>query len=120
MEHAQATKLAIAMPTTGGINKARTTVSLFGLAAELGARGLSPRLLQIDGWDVVCARDLLAANFLKSDATHLLFCDSDMEFSADAALRLLEDTAALRRRRLRAQIFGSRAHAEPGRRRQKL
>lgn len=39
---------------------------------------------------VTAARDLLAGKFLTSDASHMLFIDADMSWTADAVMKLLK------------------------------
>ena len=63
--------------------------SLARMMAQLHARGVSTDYRTIDGPNLVLQRDMLADAFLASDATHLLFIDSDMAFAPDLAERLL-------------------------------
>lgn len=47
----------------------------------------------INGTSLARQRDALVAGFVKSDCTHLLFVDSDIEWHASCAIRLVESGA---------------------------
>lgn len=82
-------RIFIGMPTTGGVNSQHTTISLFETAACLGKAGIESIIRCSNNTAVPEARDLLAKQFLDSDATHLLFVDSDMAFPPDLCGKLL-------------------------------
>lgn len=86
----KAASVFVATPTVAGVVKRRTTVSLYDMAMHLAARGIGSKLITTDSSNVCEARDLLAAQFLQSSASHLLFVDSDMEFDAADAAALLD------------------------------
>jgi hypothetical protein len=83
-------RILVAVPTTGGVAKARTTVSLFRLATALTANGCVPSIINFDGSDVITVRNMYANLVLGSDRWDaLLFVDSDMEFDPRLVLRMI-------------------------------
>ena len=89
MSSGAAATLFIATPTADGIMLSDYVASLARMMAHLHGRGVGTDYCTIDGPNLVLQRDMLADAFLKSDATHLLFIDSDMAFAPDLAERLL-------------------------------
>lgn len=86
----ETTGLMAAVPCYGGM---LTTATLRGLLetqrAMIGC-GLAFSVATMTNESLVTrARNALVARFLASDASHLMFIDSDIGFSADAVLRLL-------------------------------
>jgi hypothetical protein len=79
--------LFIASPVYGAVT-VEFMQSLMRLQAEPPCN-LSVRILAGDSL-VSRARNTITAEFLKSDCTHLLFIDSDLVFSADQIMRLVE------------------------------
>lgn len=60
------------------------------LSAISAKHGLNISLNLLRGCSsIIVARNLLAAHFLRSQASHFLFIDSDITFSADDAIRML-------------------------------
>jgi hypothetical protein len=86
---ASSSKIFIATPTAGGRMLADYVASLARMIAQLHERGIGTDYRTVKGPNLVLQRDMLADAFLKSDATHLLFIDSDMAFAPDLAERLL-------------------------------
>ena len=84
-----AAKLLIATPTADGLMLSDYVASLARALTQLHGRGVSTDYRTIDGPNLALQRDMLADAFLKSDATHLLFIDSDMAFAPGLAERLL-------------------------------
>ena len=82
-------KVFIGLPTADGIVLAGTTASLARMTARLSGRGIATEFATVDGLDIVGQHNRLVEAFLRSDCTHLLFVDSDMEFGADLCERLL-------------------------------
>lgn len=82
-------KLFIATPTSDGIALAPYVASIAAAVARLVGRGIGVEYRTNDGTDLILQRNLLAAEFLASDCTHLLFIDSDMTFAPDLAETLL-------------------------------
>lgn len=80
------THVAVCVPSTGFWHS-RTAVCLAGCCLE--RKGLTISLHALDVASVAMARNLLVQEALKSDATHILFIDSDMGFPMDAIKRLL-------------------------------
>ena len=71
----------IALPTHDGTVHAPFCLSLIALSAGLTANGVGHELVVIRGESLISrARNNLAADFLKSDCTHLLFLDTDLRF----------------------------------------
>jgi hypothetical protein len=85
----------IGMPNAHGIVHAETCASIFNLANDLAGRGISSLFRWTEGADVAQQRDEIAAMFLETDCTHLLFVDSDMSFEADLCARLLSEDRPL-------------------------
>lgn len=112
-------KLLIAVPTMGGIMKARTTSSLMRLARALSAQGIAFDYWNIDASDIVTARNRYANEVHKSDRFDaLLFIDSDMEFRPRVVARMIANgagvtAAAYKRRELDLPAF-AKAVAEHG------
>ena len=82
-------KVFIATPTANGIMLSDYVGSLARMIAHLHGRGIGTDYRTIDGPNLVMQRDMLADAFLKSDATHLLFIDSDMAFEPALCEKLL-------------------------------
>jgi hypothetical protein len=80
----------VATPCYGGMTTAIYTRSMLALAAACAGRGV--RLsAHIDAAEAMIskARAELAAVFMESDATHLMFIDADIGFEPDQFFRLL-------------------------------
>lgn len=82
-------RLAIATPSYGGTVTTQYLVSLFETQADLNARRIHHRLLMIATASVEKARNMLVANFMATDCTHLLFIDVDQGWKPVNVLRLL-------------------------------
>jgi len=83
------TKVFIATPTTGSV-MVEYTHSLVSAVQHLHRHGVDTSYASFDGSTAIAdKRDWLAHRFLKSDATHLLFVDSDMAFDEALAFTLL-------------------------------
>jgi hypothetical protein len=87
-----AARLLVATPLYGGAEAdyLRSVVSLTG-AAERAGVGCSFAWLSNNAV-IERARNALAAAFLQSDATHLVFVDGDIGFDADALIDLVRRT----------------------------
>ena len=82
-------RLFIATPTANGVAMTGFVEALAGMLVRLAARGIPVTFRTLDGDNLILQRNLLVHAFLGSDATHLLFVDSDLTFPADLADRLL-------------------------------
>jgi hypothetical protein len=90
------TSILVAVPTTGGVMKAKTAETLFGIARVLTANGIRADLVNIDGSDVVTVRNAYANRVLRSQRWDgLLFIDSDMAFDPALVLRMVKFNAAV-------------------------
>lgn len=84
------TKLYIATPCFGCMMSNVFMLSLLELQSECAKRGIECYVDFIGNESLVQrARNLLAARFLKSHSTHLLFIDADIGFRTDTVFRLL-------------------------------
>lgn len=81
--------LLIGTSTVNGIVAASHADSLVALVQRLAIRGIPTRYRSIDGPKLAMQRDLLADEFLRSKATHLLLLGGDLVFEATLAERLL-------------------------------
>jgi len=89
-EQARAQKILIAVPTTGGLMKAKTAESLVNLVRVLTRAGIEADLRNIDNSDVVTVRNMYANMVLESDRwDSLLFIDSDMQFAPRVVNKLI-------------------------------
>jgi hypothetical protein len=89
-EQKKASKILIAVPTTGGTIKAKTAESLIKLMKVLIRSGIDADIYNIDNSDIVTARNRYANLVLESDHwDSLLFIDSDMQFKPKAILRMI-------------------------------
>lgn len=83
--------LYVAAPCFGCMMSSEFLVSLLGLQAACQERGIQCAVDLIGNESLVQrARNILAARFLKSRFSHLLFIDADIGFDAKTALRLLD------------------------------
>lgn len=83
-------KLMIATPCYGGQNHVRYTQSLIGLLNTATHNQIHVEWFFLENESLVTrARNYCVEKFLQSDCTHLLFVDSDIQFSAFDALTLL-------------------------------
>jgi hypothetical protein len=83
-------KLFIATPTGRSAIFIQTCASISALTKHLACSGIDSVFVWNDGAHIDAQRDHLAAQFLNSDATHLLFVDSDVSFPAQLAMSLIE------------------------------
>jgi hypothetical protein len=83
-------KIFVATPTTNGLMLSAYVNSVVQMVTRLHAKGIATDYRTIDGYHLVMQRDMLADTFLKTDATHLLFIDSDMTFEPGLCERLLK------------------------------
>jgi hypothetical protein len=82
--------ILIAVPTMGGLIKAKTTTTLVLLMRQLTRAGVAAEYLNIDSSDIVYARNYYAAAVLKSEVLDgLLFVDSDMQFRPLLVMKML-------------------------------
>lgn len=80
----------IAIPAYDGKLNIKSAFALATLAMDMAKHGAKLYLTQISGCSLITkARNALVADFLESDATDLLFIDSDIIFKSDDVLRLL-------------------------------
>ena len=85
------TKLFIAIPAYDYKVTLRQAISLAAFAQEAVRQDITIQIGSICGCSVVSrARNLLVADFMESDCTHLMFIDADINFEADAILRVLQ------------------------------
>lgn len=84
-------KLFVAMPCYGGFMHAKCAISMMSLYHRCTQEGI-PMYMHTTLNDslITRARNLLVDAFLKSDATHLLFVDADIEFSVDDMMKMLK------------------------------
>lgn len=83
-------KLMIAIPCYDGKVNIKTAFALAQLIPLAETHGVTIQLSQISGCSLITkARNMLAATFLASDCTDLLFVDADVIINPDAVLRLL-------------------------------
>ena len=78
----------IAMPCYDSVH-INTMLSIFKLIQELGTKGIEVGINTMKSPLIHQARNYLTSVFLTTDYTHLLFIDSDVEFGADAGVRML-------------------------------
>lgn len=80
----------IALPTHDGCFHAGFSISLVALSSKLGQAGISHQFAVLRGESLISrARNNLAADFLKSDCTHLLFLDTDLSFNPDMIVEMI-------------------------------
>ncbi|HEY2406825.1 MAG TPA: hypothetical protein VGI10_12520 [Polyangiaceae bacterium] len=84
------TKIFIATPCYGGLVSAPYTQSLTQLLPLLAQHQIEHQLVIQAGSCIVQQRCQLAADFLHSDCTHLLFIDADHGFDPALVLELLD------------------------------
>jgi len=82
-------KVFVATPTTNGIMLSQHVGAVVHMVNRLHAAGIGTQYATVDGPNLILQRDLLAHLFLQSDATHLLWIDSDMSFEPGLCEKLL-------------------------------
>ena len=83
-------KLFVAVPTYDHRISIKASISLAKLALLSAQEGVSMGIHPVSGSAIITtARNLLVDAFMRSEATDLLFLDSDINFEAQDALRLL-------------------------------
>ena len=82
-------RLFIATPCYGGVCAISYAASMLKLTAALTNNGISHHISMSNGEMVSRARNKIVAEFLKTDATHLLMIDSDIGFRAGDVLGML-------------------------------
>ena len=80
--------LYIAMPCYDSV-KIQTMVSMCKLIADLTRAGIKVDINTLKSPYVSYARNILTAQFMKSDKDYLLFIDADVEFEPECALRMV-------------------------------
>lgn len=83
-------KIFIATPVQGSHVYSRYCTSLFRMGRHLQERGIASEYFTVQASDISFQRDDLASTFLgRTEFSHLLFIDSDMEFDPELAFKLL-------------------------------
>jgi hypothetical protein len=80
--------LYIAMPCYESV-KIQTMVSMCKLVADLTRAGIKVDINTLKSPYVSYARNILTAQFMKSDKDYLLFIDADVEFEPECPLRMV-------------------------------
>ena len=84
-------KVLFATPCYGGKIDTPTFRSYMALPEALHAVGVPWNLLEMSNEsDITRARNTIAKKFLDSDHTHLMFIDSDIEFTPDDFMQVLD------------------------------
>ena len=80
--------LYIAMPCYDSV-KIQTMVSMCKLVADLTRAGIKVDINTLKSPYISYARNILTAQFMKSDKDYLLFIDADVEFEPECPLRMV-------------------------------
>jgi hypothetical protein len=84
-------RLFIAVPCYGGTMHGACTLSLLNLDTMLRSIGIGVQYEMLFNESLITrARNILVDRFLKSNCTHLLFIDSDIQFQQTDILKMLE------------------------------
>jgi hypothetical protein len=81
--------LFIVVPCYAGQLYAECVQSLLNLSTQLARENLLHQVRFQSGSNIATSRNELAAEFLQTDGTHLLFCDADSEFPSEAVAEML-------------------------------
>ena len=83
-------EIFFATPCYGGMITDQYFLSMFKLSQAFMQHGISFRITTLRNESLVTrARNILAAMFMESTASHLFFIDADIEFDVDSVLRAL-------------------------------
>jgi hypothetical protein len=84
-----AASVYIAIPTHDGRLHITTMFSIINLMGQLAYHGIKTGFQFTQSSDICQARSVLAAEFLKTDFSHLLMIDSDLMFDPKQAVKLM-------------------------------
>jgi SAM-dependent methyltransferase len=83
-------KIMLGLPTYDFKISAKLAISLASFCVQAQQHGVDIQICNISGCSVVSrVRNLIAADFLQSDCTDLMFIDSDINFDAEDIFRLM-------------------------------
>ena len=90
LEKLRGLEIFFATPCYGGVVTDQYFLSMFKLSQALMSHGISFRVTTLRNESLVTrARNILAAMFMESTASHLFFIDADIEFDVDGIMRAL-------------------------------